>query len=265
MVGCCRGASEAVGSRDGGGEGTWTEKRAGAKMVGSGTGGSRRAVTPAEGWSRGFASAPEDLLVWAEPRSVAAGLGHVVSVLHGYQCPSVPWFWEGDGIALESCSCCRVGELRSPPSSNYPAISSAHEVLHTRKINRCCWSQSPIHHPKRTSQTIWESPSTQAKTITARSSLQSECRVVQAHPGSGASASPAQASSLIHHSSVLDQHCREQPDRVQHGLQWGPQWGTRDPSSGHPPCRLRSCVSMAGLTLTPCLASGWTVAPARLP
>lgn len=70
----------------------WPEEWAGAKMVGSGTGGSRRAVTSAEGWSGGFASAPEDLLVWAEPRSVAAGLGHVVSALHGYQCPSVPWF-----------------------------------------------------------------------------------------------------------------------------------------------------------------------------
>ena len=92
MVGCCRGASEAAGSRDGGGEGTWPEEQAGAKMVGSGTRGSRRAVTPAEGWSGGFAAAPEDLLVWAEPRGVEAGLGHVVSVLHGYQCPSVPWF-----------------------------------------------------------------------------------------------------------------------------------------------------------------------------
>lgn len=68
------------------------EEQAGARMAGSGTGGSHRFVTTAEGWGSGFAAARRVLPVWTEPHGVGAALGHKVSVLHGYLCPSVPWF-----------------------------------------------------------------------------------------------------------------------------------------------------------------------------
>ena len=113
------------------------EEQAGARMAGSGAGGSRRAVTPAEGWGGGFASARKDLLVWTEPHSVGqcwgtwrvSCVGTCVQVSPGFE-KEMGSLWRA-AVAVEL-------EGRAPPSSNYPAISPAHEVLHTRKINRCC-------------------------------------------------------------------------------------------------------------------------------
>lgn len=53
--------------------------------------GSPRAVAPAEGWSGWVCAAGRVLLVWAEPHGAGAVLGHVVYVLRGYLCLSVPW------------------------------------------------------------------------------------------------------------------------------------------------------------------------------
>lgn len=64
-----------------------------------------------------------------------AVLGHLVSVRCHYLCPR--GFEKGVGSPWRAVVAVEL-EGHTPSSSNYPAISSAHEVLHTRKINRCC-------------------------------------------------------------------------------------------------------------------------------
>lgn len=107
----------------------------GVRAAGSGPGDSCRAAAPAEGWDGGFAAAAQNnLLVWAEHQCWAV-LGHLASVRCHYLCPR--GFEKGVGSLWRAVVAVEL-EGRTPPSSNYPAISSAHEVLHTRKINRCC-------------------------------------------------------------------------------------------------------------------------------
>lgn len=109
----------------------------GVRTTGSGTGESCRAVAPAEGWDGGFAAAAaaeNNLLLWAEHQCWAV-LGHLVSVRCHYLCPR--GFEKGVGSLWRAVVAVEL-QGHTPPSSNYPAISSAHEVLHTRKINRCC-------------------------------------------------------------------------------------------------------------------------------
>lgn len=98
--------------------------------------GSRALQCPGPGWGLGLhckgvpASAGEPCGAGAQGECPRAGARLRV------QCPLAAG---GDGEALESSVAAELeGHTFFSPSSNYPAISSAHEVLHTRKINRCC-------------------------------------------------------------------------------------------------------------------------------